>query len=144
MQLSEHFSLSEMTRSDIATRLDINNVPPKDLIENLKRLTVLLEAVRSLVGKPIRISSGYRCEVLNAKVKGQPNSQHTKGAAADFEVSGMSPSEVMAKIYESGLMYDQLILEFNEWVHISIPNNPFTACRKDALIIDKNGKRKYG
>jgi hypothetical protein len=144
MQLSEHFTLKEFLESDEAIRMLIDNSPTELIIENLKRTSHKLEEVRVLVSKPIIISSGYRCEVLNRAVKGQPNSQHMLGCAADFKVKGLEASVVMQAIFESDIKYDQLILEYDRWVHISVPNFPDAKCRMEALIINKNGKRRYG
>lgn len=144
MDLSPHFTLKELLESDEAVRLDIDNTPTALIIENLKRLSSKLEEVRTLVGKPIRVTSGYRCDILNRVVKGQPTSQHMVGCAADFKIKGVEAHIIMQMIFESDIEYDQLILEYDNWVHISIPNFPDAKCRMEALIINKNGKRRYG
>jgi hypothetical protein len=142
--LSEHFTLKELIDSDEAVRMGIDNTPTDLIIENLKRLANKLEEVRLLIDAPIIISSGYRCEVLNRAVKGQPSSQHMGGCAADFKVKNIEANMVMQSIFESDIKYDQLILEYDRWVHISVPNFPDAKCRMEALIINKNGKRRYG
>ena len=144
MQLSEHFTLKEMLDSDEAVRAGIDNKPTTLIIENLKRLALKLEEVRLIVNSPVVISSGYRCAVLNRLVKGQPTSQHMIGCAADFKVPNMKANDVMALLFESNLQYDQLILEYDRWVHISVPNFPDTKYRRESLIINNNGKRRYG
>jgi len=125
MKLSKHFELWEFEQSQTATRLKIYNGANPDAINNLKRLCRLLEKIRTLVGKPIIISSGFRSPQLNRAVGGAVNSQHQYGLAADFNVPGYSIAEVIYIIKESGLKYDQLINVFgstgNGWVHISIP-----------------------
>ena len=148
LQLSEHFTLDELIYSETAIRVGIDNRPSLDIVSNLSRLCLLLEQVRGLINKPIRISSGYRCIALNQLVKGQPNSQHLVGCAADIKVSGMTPDEIVKAIIQSEIQYDQLIREFcdgkgNGWVHISVPNKPEDTPRNQTLIIDKSGTRSY-
>ena len=108
-QLSEHFTLEELSHSDIAVRLGIDNTPPIDLYDNLRRLCVLLESVRKTIGKPILINSGYRSMALNQVVKGQTMSQHLIGCAADIRITGMTPDEVIQAIKYSDIQFDQMI-----------------------------------
>ena len=139
MNLSPHFTLAEFVVSDTAARRGIDNDPPAELLHALKRTAQGLEAVRvRLGGAPIIISSGYRCPALNAAVGGQPSSQHTRGEAADFIAPRFgSPTEVAATLRDSGVDYDQLIIEFGRWVHISFSQAP----RHQALVIDARGTR---
>lgn len=121
MQLSAHFTLDEMTRSDTAKRLNIQNVPNVMQAENLKRTAATMEIVRSLLGnKPIIINSGFRCPELNAAVKGAVTSAHLEGLACDFVCPGFgTPLEIVKhlKKYTSSIHFDQLIQE-GTWVHI--------------------------
>jgi uncharacterized protein YcbK (DUF882 family) len=143
MQLSEHFTLKELTASDTAARLGIDNTPPVYVVENLKRLCALLEDVRHAVGKPIRISSGYRCHKVNHAVGSRDTSQHLQGCAADIKAQGVTVDELMKAIIGAGVKFDQLIREFDSWVHISIPNTPADKPRHSMLIIDHAGTRPY-
>ena len=143
MELSEHFSLDELVDSDLAIRKGINNDPSANIISNLGRLAQLLEQVRKVVAKPISINSGYRCPELNKAVGGQPNSQHMMGCAADIKVSGLTPDDLVKAIINSDIQFDQLIREFDSWVHISVTNNPQDTPRGQTLIIDKLGTRPY-
>ena len=143
MKLSEHFTLEELTASDTAARLGIDNTPPVYVIENLKRLCALLEDVRHAVGKPIRISSGYRCLKVNHAVGSRDTSQHLQGCAADIKVQGVTVDELMKVIIGAGVKFDQLIREFDSWVHISVPNTPADKPRHSMLIIDRAGTRPY-
>jgi hypothetical protein len=143
MQLSEHFTLEELTVSEAAARQGLSNEPTDEALENLKRLAEFLEDVRALVGKPIRINSAYRSPEVNAAVGGSKNSQHCFGCAADIRVPGMTPDEVVRLITDSDLDYDQCIREFDSWTHVSIPNKPEAKPRKMALIIDKQGTRSF-
>lgn len=149
MQLSPHFTLEEMTASQIAARRGIPNDPNETALENLKRLTKYLEGVRQALAKPFGIpramviTSGYRSPEVNRLVGSSPGSQHTIGCAADFKVHGMKPDEVMKAIVDADLPFDQLILEFDSWVHISIPSAINKPWRKQALIIDSKGTRTW-
>ena len=89
------------------------------------------------------INSGYRSQVLNNAVGSKETSQHRVGCAADFRVGGMTPDEVARTIKYSDIQFDQLIREFDSWVHISVPNNPNETPRKQTLIIDRQGTRQY-
>lgn len=134
--LSPHFSLDELTASDTAARAGIDNTPPPDVLDNLKHTCTGLEAVRVLLGAPLHISSGYRSPALNKLVGGQANSQHTQGEAVDFTARQFgTPEQIVARLVASQLAYDQVILEFGRWVHISFGGKQ----RRQALVIDKAG-----
>ena len=143
MKLTEHFSLEELTASDIAQRNGLDNTPNDIIVGNLNRLARLLEEVRLLLNKPIRINSGYRAPAVNALLGSKATSQHCLGCAADIKIDGMKPDEIVKAIVNSNIKYDQIIREFNSWVHISVPNNDKDMPRKNALIIDKTGTRPY-
>jgi hypothetical protein len=142
--LSEHFTLDELIYSDIAIRQNIDNRPDGNVVINLTRLAKLLEQVRKLFNKPIRINSAYRSPEVNNLVGSKPSSQHCNGCAADIRIDGYSPDEIVKVIAKSDIKYDQLIREFDSWVHISIPNNETIKPRHSTLIIDKSGTRPYG
>lgn len=143
MYLTQNFTLEELTHSDLAIRLGIDNTPDQAAIDNLRRTATLLEQVRSVLGRPIFINSGYRCKTLNYAVKSKDTSQHLVGCAADIRVPGMTPDEVISCLITHNVPYDQLIREFDSWTHISVPNGINDAPRKQVLIIDKAGTRVY-
>jgi zinc D-Ala-D-Ala carboxypeptidase len=144
MQLSEHFSYEELTRSETAERNGWLNVPNNAEKENLIRLANLLEQVKTAVGgKPIMINSAYRSSAVNYAVGSKDSSQHRIGCAADLRVPGMTPRQVVEACIEAEVPFDQIILEFDSWTHISIPNNAETPPRNQRLIIDRNGTRAY-
>lgn len=123
MQLSNHFSLDELVRSDTAKSRGIDNTPGPDHLRNLGTLVLRLEEVRALLGKPMLISSGYRSPALNAAVGGSGTSDHAQGLAADF----VSPQygavmDICRAIEASGIKFDQLIFEqgATEWVHFGL------------------------
>lgn len=123
--LSQHFALEEMVKSDYAIRHGIDNSAPLPIIDALRDLcNTTLERVRSYIGngKPLDITSGYRSPVVNQGIGGSATSQHMKGEAADFTIRGMSNRFVVEAIMKhKSIPYDQLILEGDDsgWVHIS-------------------------
>jgi putative chitinase len=123
MQLSEHFTLAEFTRSEAAARLDPpdDNQPPADHLANLKVLAVGMEQVRAICGERIiQVSSAYRNPRVNAAVGGVKTSAHAVGLACDFQVMGMNLVRAAGLISDSGLDFDQLIHETSRGIlHIS-------------------------
>ena len=92
MRLSQHFSLAELTITD---HREFDNTPDEQSLENLKRLAVFLEQVKTLLnGRAVMITSGYRSAPVNAAVGSKEKSQHRVGCAADFRVPGMTPDEI--------------------------------------------------
>ena len=119
MQLSNHFSLEEFTRSEIAARKGISNSPPPSIITNMHDTANRMEIVRSTLGnKPITIFSCYRSPRVNTAVGGSHSSSHLEGRAVDFVVAGLSIRKIIDIIESTDLSFDQLIDEFNSWVHI--------------------------
>lgn len=143
MSLSKHFTLEELTHSDIGSRLGLDNTPNEQEIQNLTRLAALLEEVRKVIGKPINVNSGFRSKAVNDAVKSRDTSQHRLGCAADIRVSGMTPQQICTAIIESEIQFDQMIREFDSWVHISVPNTPTQTPRNQVLIIDSKGTRPF-
>lgn len=135
MNLSPHFTLEELTATQ---HREIDNTAPPEVVANLKRTAQGLEEIRTLLGVPVIVSSGYRCPALNKAVGGQPNSQHMTGQAADFIAPQFgSPRTVASRIADSGLDVDQCIVEFDRWVHVSFAPSP----RRQFLVIDGTGTR---
>jgi hypothetical protein len=120
MQLSEHFTLEELSFSSTAVTRGIDNLPPVEVVEHLKATAEGLEKVRALLGHPIHIDSGYRSPALNAAVRGVAASAHCTGYAADFICPAFgTPLEIVKRIAaDTYLCFDQLIQE-GTWVHIS-------------------------
>ena len=125
IRLTEHFKLGEFTKSITAERLGISNEPGYEQMLALRHLCrEVLEPLRQHYGKPIRVTSGFRCQQLNQAVGGVGNSQHQYGEAADLSV----PSEAVARDWSQWLVkytdFDQLLFEHsrrlgNCWLHIS-------------------------
>ena len=137
MNLTEHFSLEELTHTD---HREFDNTPNDAEMANLKRLAAFLEQVKGLLGgKPIMVNSAFRSKKVNDAVGSKDTSQHRIGCAADIRVPGMTPDEVVRAVIASTLPFDQVIREFDRWTHISVPNAPESTPRRQALIIDKSG-----
>lgn len=134
-----------MTKSATAARKGIKNDPS---IQVCKALTALIEKVldplREAYGKPIIVTSGYRCEKLNKAVGGAASSQHVKGEAADIRSVQDTPEEnkkLFDLIVKLGLPFDQLINEYNyDWVHVSFGARHR---RQKLKAVRKNGRTTY-
>lgn len=124
MNLSQHFTLDELTLSQAAARAGLENKPGPKELENLKRLAESLEQLRAALGKPILISSGFRSLAVNQLVGGSLTSAHCKGLAADINCPGMTPHELAEAIRKTGVPFDQLILEYDRWVHFGLSDRP--------------------
>jgi putative chitinase len=121
MKLSPNFMLTEFTRSAIAKKRGLSNEPTAEHIANLRKLSIALEAVRTLVGRAVIITSGYRSPTVNAAVGGVPGSAHGLGHACDIRVHDTSAKVLARLIRDSDMRFDQLILETNRGVvHLSV------------------------
>lgn len=130
MNLSKNFTLEELIYSDTANQYNIDNTPSQEIIDNLTRLAnEVLQPIRDKYNKPIIISSGYRCEELNAKVGGVSNSAHKYGLAADLDVGGINENKelfllIKKMIDNNEIEVDQLINENHyKWCHIGLSKN---------------------
>ena len=150
MKLSEHLSLSEVTRSESAKRNQISNMPTGEHIANFMLLAEkIFEPIREHFGVPIHISSGYRSKELNAKIGGSATSQHCKGQAIDIDMDGGNGEVTNRMVFDfikNKLDFDQLIWEFGtdfnpDWVHVSFVKN---GNRKQKLkAVRSGGKTTY-
>lgn len=138
-QLSEHFSLAELTVSDKARRLGLSNLPPPNILARLKTTAGQMERVRELLGgRAITVSSAYRAPAVNSAVGGAKSSAHMSGWAVDFTCPAYGPPLAIAeRIARSALTFDQLIHEHGRWVHISFAPER----RGELLTIDGHGTR---
>jgi len=148
MNLSANFSLKELTKSDTATRLGIDNTPNEETIDNLKTLCdKVLQPVRDHFGKTVTVNSGYRSSETNQATGGSKSSDHVKGQAADIEIAGVANADLAQWIMDN-LDYTQLILEFytqgipdSGWVHVSYdPNN---LKKQELTAVKVAGKTQY-
>ena len=114
------FTISQLVKSDTAEKAGINNTPDINSLDNLLELIFyVLQPLRDKLGKPMIITSGFRSKKVNELVGGVSNSQHLYGQAADFVVNGMTPAQVVEFVKNSGIEFDQLICEYDQWTHIS-------------------------
>ena len=143
MKLSPNFTLAELTHSETAERLGLDNTPDEKVKANLVRLARILEDVRRVLSRPIMVNSAYRSPEVNKAIGSKPTSQHCLGCAADIRVPGLTPNDIVKEIIKANIEYDQLIREFDSWVHISIPNTFTDKPRRQVLIIDKTGTRPF-
>jgi hypothetical protein len=147
MKLSEHLDLSEVTRSDMAKRKGISNMPTPEHIENFKILAEnIFEPIRKHFGVPIFVSSGYRSKALNTAIGGSLASQHLLGQALDLDMDGTKNGVTNKMVFDyikANLNFDQLINEFDySWVHVSY--NPSGKQRKQILnAVKVGGKTSY-
>lgn len=128
MKLSKNLSLSEVTKSNTAKRLGIDNTPSQEVIENLKQTAEkIFQPIREYFDCPIHVSSGYRSPELNRAIGGSRTSEHCLGFALDLDQDGMDSPITNADIFNYAhqyLKFNQLIWEFGDdenpgWVHIS-------------------------
>jgi len=151
--ITPHFSYRELTRSDTALRLGIENTPTEEHLKNLTLLCVhVLEPIRKVWG-PVRVNSGYRSLALNMSVNPMTStinklSRHCTGQAVDFEVDGIPNAQIAAWCRDHLPEYHQIILEFytpgepnSGWVHISFVEE---FQKKECLTaLRENGKTVY-
>jgi uncharacterized protein YcbK (DUF882 family) len=148
MNLSTNFTLSEMTKSETALRYGMDNTPTESEIENLRILCEsVLQKVRDYYGMGVKVNSGFRHPLVNAKVGGSTTSDHCKGFAADIEIPGVANADLAEWIKEN-CEFRQLILEFytvgvpdSGWVHVSY--NPADNKKQVLTATKKDGKTVY-
>ena len=155
MQLSENFTLDELTKSQTALRQGIDNTPEGEHLSALEALVQnVLQPIRDAIGVTV-INSGYRSPALNEAVGGTGRSQHCKGQAVDIECPGTSNADLAQWIYDN-LDFDQVILEFytpgdpkSGWVHVSYKadgenrKSTLTALKEDGRTVYKQGSVSY-
>lgn len=117
----KYFTIAELCRSNTADRLGIDNQCKQEHAAALSALVDnVLDPLREWWGKPVNVSSGYRCPELNAAVKGSKTSQHMKGEAADIDAGDRQQNKLLFDHIRKHLPFDQLIDESNfAWVHVS-------------------------
>ena len=130
MMKPSYFRLEELLRSNVALSYKIENLPSWEVIDNLNQLGLLLDSIRERLGMPMNVTSGFRCEKLNTKVKGSKTSDHKLGKAADCTCKdNRKLFNVVKEMIEAGeIVVGQLIWEYGtkqspDWVHISTPSD---------------------
>lgn len=141
MKLSQHFTLAELTRSTTAQRLGLDNTPPPEMLPRLVRTAEMLERIRSTLGVPVVVTSGYRSPAVNRAVGSRSTSDHTQGHAADIVAPGFGTPAEVARVLAplvSVLGIGQLILERvggKSWVHVST-HEPERAINRIITVTD--------
>lgn len=131
-QKHKYFELAELIKSDVAKARGIDNTPSFEAVEHLDELVAcILDPLRAAWGRPIHVTSGYRCPLLNMAVGGSVTSAHKLGYAADLQTAGPFDTfrNFVVKWFQSaGVRFDQVLLEKNkktgeQWIHIGLYNN---------------------
>jgi hypothetical protein len=147
-QLTANFSLHELSKSETALRMGLDNTPDEEATENLRLLCEkVLQPVRDHYGKGVKVNSAYRSPESNAAVGGSKTSDHCKGMAADIEIPGVANADLAQWIMDN-LDYTQLILEFytpgipdSGWVHVSY--DPANLKKQELTATKVAGKTQY-
>jgi len=146
VNLSPHFTLAELARTEVRDLQRANYDGACGRLGALRSLAGLLEEVRSLLGdRPIVVHSGFRCPALNQRIGGSPSSQHLRGEAADWHVVGMGLREAFDRIRCSSLRWGQLILEDGDgdgiptWIHLSL-GAPWRAAERCQQVYEYDGR----
>lgn len=137
MNLSEHFTLEEFEHSDVALRHGLQNRVSSAMYPKAVWLAERFEEVRAIVGR-LHCNSVYRCAEVNHLVGSKPSSQHLKLEAGDFiSLDELSPLEMCHKIARSSVKFDQLIFEFDSWMHVSFVQQ--VVPRRSIITINSRG-----
>lgn len=126
--MAKYFKAAEMLKSETAEKNKIQNTPSVEVEQNIEELLGVLDSLREHYGKPIKITSGYRCTELNKLVGGSPTSAHVIGYAADLQPMGDTFENFKAEVLrwlDTGVKFDQCIIERNkntQWVHFGLYN----------------------
>ena len=143
-KLSKYTTLQEVIKSNMASVLQIQNIPNAEQVANLKLVcTEIFDKVREHFGKPIGITSGFRSPELNKRIGGSKSSQHLEGKALDIDgdlLGGVCNKDIFEFI-KNNCIFDQLIWEFGtenapDWVHVSYNKG---VNRKQILRATKSG-----
>ena len=139
IKLSKNFSLSEFTRTSSSE----DNTPNEEQIEAIRLLVeVILQPLRDLYGKPIRINSGFRSSAVNSAIGGADSSQHSKGEAVDITGGSVEENQILFDLIVENFPFDQIIDEFGmRWVHVSYRKNRLR--RQKLRAVKKNGRTIY-
>jgi len=132
--ISKHITYLEATQSPTATKLGINNNPDKAQLEAMKLVAEkCFEPLRTWYGKPIKVNSFFRSDLLNRAVKGASGSQHKKGEAIDIDAGSKEENKKLFEWIKANLVFDQAINEYDfSWVHVSYSK---VKNRKQILVI---------
>ena len=132
----KHFTIAELSASTTAKAHGIDNTPPAEAVANLQNLVdYLLDPLREMYGKPITVTSGYRCAKVNSLVGGSATSEHRTGMAADISGGNATENKKLFELIRNNFVFGQLIDEKNyQWVHVS-----FNPARMRNQVLRYNG-----
>jgi zinc D-Ala-D-Ala carboxypeptidase len=145
VKLTEHFSWEEVERSPTATEKGIDNTVPENLRANVVKTAEQMEKVRDVLGgRPLRITSWYRCKALNTAIGGSRTSAHMRGLAVDFKPPlGWMLYAAFERLADSDIPFDQLIEERTQsgsfWIHVG-----FTEGRPRREVLRASGSTLGG
>ena len=129
MRLSQNFTLEELTRS--ASHPEIRNVPDMAQLRNLTLLCMrILQPLRDALGRPVRITSGFRCPKLNKAVGGATTSRHLSGQAADIAVGSDAEGKALFDLLRQNKWVDLCLWERSRknprkrWIHVQWREQP--------------------
>jgi hypothetical protein len=138
--ISRDFTLEEFQVSQTAVRHNIDMSMSPQVKTNVTILAcVVLQRIRDAIESPLMITSGYRPRDLNSLIGGSENSAHMLGCAADVRSNKYSSYELCELVMDLDLPFDQVINEFGEWMHVSIPNFGEAKPRKQVLTAERGG-----
>lgn len=124
MNLTPHFTIEELAGTSVEKYKKLNLLKAQEQMGKMYMLAGFAERVREIIGKPVIITSGFRCKELNKAIGGAITSQHVFAEAIDIVVKGMTVQDVFNRIVTSDLKYNQIIIDRNksgsQWVHLSI------------------------
>lgn len=132
--MGKYFTIEELTKSETAKRLGIDNTPSPEIIEHLEELIAVLDKIREAWGSAIIVSSGYRCPELNkACSKSSKTSAHMSGYAVDMHPANGEKKKfhrfVERFLLDNHIGFDQIICEYPDkngvpsWTHLGIRNS---------------------
>jgi zinc D-Ala-D-Ala carboxypeptidase len=144
VDVTTHFTLEELEFSQLASRQGIDNIPDANEVMQLATLCrLVLEPARALLGVPLHVDSGFRSPAINNLVGGAPDSAHLDGRAADVIPIGLELRAAFATLKASDIPFDQLIIECNEWLHLSIAKPGVEPRHQTLAATGKPGRWTY-
>ncbi len=125
MTLSPHFTMKEGVWSATASAKGIDNTIPQLLRTNLGRSAEFMECIRAELGsESIKVTSWFRCAILNQTIGGSKTSRHMDARAVDWKHATLTLEEAFERVADSRLPFDQLILEGTKdgagWIHVGL------------------------
>lgn len=137
----KNFESRDFWYSKIAEKNNITNVPPQSAMVGLMILGDKLQFIRDRIDIPLILFSVFRCHQLNRLIKGSPNSAHLQGLAADLLFKGKTIEETCDLILQTGVVFDQLLLEPKQGVvHFGLKARD-EDCRHEVAIVEFDGKK---